>query len=65
MAKVKQVLNGVAVQVAAGRRKCNHSKKHSIEPGDTCLAVKDPYWGSWRSYCARCGAEIPRSPSAT
>lgn len=55
---VKQVLNGVAVQVAAGRRKCNHSRKHSIEKGDICLAVKDPYWGSWRSYCAECGAEI-------
>jgi hypothetical protein len=58
MAKVKQVLNGVAVQVAAGTRKCNHSKKHSIAKGDTCLAVKDPYWGSWRSYCAECGAAI-------
>ena len=58
MAKVKQVLNGVAVQVTAGRRKCNHSKKHPIEKGDVCLAVKDPYWGSWRSYCAECGAAI-------
>lgn len=58
MAKVKQVLNGVAVQVAAGTRKCNHSKKHSIAKGETCLAVKDPYWGSWRSYCIECGRAI-------
>ncbi len=58
MAKVKQVLKPVSVRVAGRKRKCYHSKKHSIAKGESCLVVKDPAYNSDRGYCVECGNAI-------
>jgi len=58
MAKVKQVLKAVSVQEAGRKRKCYHSKKHSIAKGEHCLVVKEPNYGNKNGYCLECGNEI-------
>lgn len=59
MPKVRQVLNGVAVEAAQRSRICYHNrKKHSIERGDLCLVMKDPAGNGKKNYCVMCGLEI-------
>jgi hypothetical protein len=58
MAKVKQVMKPVSVKVAGRKRKCYHSKKHSIAKGESLLTVKDPAYGNYRGYCLKCGNDI-------
>lgn len=58
MAKVKQVLISVSVEVAKAKRKCFRRKTHSITKGEACLVVKDPAWSSKRNYCLECGNDI-------
>jgi hypothetical protein len=58
MAKVKQVLKDVSVEVAKRKRKCHHKKTHSVAQGESCIVVKDPSTGGKRNYCIECGNAI-------
>jgi hypothetical protein len=58
MARVKQVLKAVSVTEAGRKRRCYHSKKHSITKGESCLVVKDPAYGGDHGYCVDCGNAI-------
>lgn len=58
MAKTRQVLKAVSVEVASRMRKCHHSRgKHGVAGGDQCLVVKEPDGGK-KNYCVSCGNEI-------
>jgi hypothetical protein len=64
MAKVRQVLNGVAVQVAAGRRECNHSKS-TRSRGATPASQSRTHTGAPGAATApSAGLRSLRSPSA-
>jgi len=56
MAKTRDVLVHVCVEVALKRRKCHHSKKHEVLAGHSCLVVRQGL-GS-KNYCRVCAAEI-------
>ncbi len=59
MAKVRQVMNGVSVEVAKRQRICYHNrKKHSVAKGESCLVIRDPATGGSKNYCTECGNEI-------
>jgi hypothetical protein len=59
VAKIKQVLNLVAVEEAKRKRICHRNrKKHVISGGERCLVVRDPASGGKRNYCVECGNEI-------
>lgn len=58
MAKIRQVLKAVSVEVAKARRRCHHSRgKHDISKGERCLAVIEAA-GNRKNYCVKCGNEI-------
>lgn len=57
MAKVKQVLRHVSVEMAKGQRKCYRKPNvHVIPKGEVCLVERES--GSSRNYCAECAESI-------
>jgi hypothetical protein len=62
MARYKSILVGVRVVHAGRRRKCYHSKKHTIVKGDIVLEVKQDM--GWFGYCFECGNEILNNAAA-
>jgi len=59
MAKVRQVLGHVSVEIALRRRVCHRNRsKHSIPKGDACLVIRDPSTGNSKNYCAKCAEPI-------
>jgi hypothetical protein len=58
MAKVRDILIHVDVEVAARQRICHHNRKdHTIQKGIACLAVHDSDGGR-KNYCGPCAQEI-------
>jgi hypothetical protein len=58
MAKVRDVLVHVEVEVALRVRICHHNRKdHSIAKGIACLAIHDSDGGR-KNYCGPCAQEI-------
>lgn len=58
MAKVRDILVHVDVEVAARQRICHHNRKeHSIPKGNACLAIHDADGGR-KNYCGACAQEI-------
>lgn len=57
MATTKDVLKHLSTEVAGRKRKCNHTKKHEILKGQTCLVVRDGPQ-SQTTYCSACAADI-------
>jgi hypothetical protein len=58
MAKVRDVLVHVEVEVALRVRICHHNRKeHTIAKGNVCLAIHDSDGGR-RNYCGVCAREI-------
>lgn len=58
MAKVRDVLVHVEVEVALRVRICHHNRKdHTITKGDACLAIHDSDGGR-KNYCGPCAQEI-------
>lgn len=59
MAKVRQVLGHVSVEVAQRRRVCHRNRRqHSIAKDVACLVVRDPATGNSKNYCFRCAEAI-------
>jgi len=59
VAKVRQLLNGASVEVAARRRICHHNRnEHSIPANTKCLVIKDAASGGKKSYCPACAEDI-------
>lgn len=59
MAKVRDILCHVTVEVAASRRKCHRSRgKHSIAKDVAHLAVKGGPFGARQNYCATCAKSM-------
>lgn len=57
MAKIKDILVHVFVEVAVKKRKCHRSAgKHGIRGGDSCLVVRAGL--SRRNYCRECAGPI-------
>jgi hypothetical protein len=57
VAKVKDILVHVVVEVAVRTRKCHRSAgKHGIRPGESCLVVREGL--SRRNYCRECSVPI-------
>jgi len=58
MAKVRQLLKHVSIDVAKRTRRCRHNRAHRIEPGQPCLVVRDECGPGSRNYCAECSEPI-------
>lgn len=58
MAKVRQILKHVSVEVAKGKRHCRRNREHCIEPGQACLVIRDDGGPYTRQYCAECAEAI-------
>lgn len=58
MAKTRDILIHVGVERAERRRKCQHSRKHSIEQGEPCLTIRHRSFNSHHNYCSACAALI-------
>lgn len=58
MAKIRDVLVHVVVETAAKKRKCHHTKKHSISKGEACLVVKGGEFNSGKNYCKECAEKM-------
>jgi len=58
VAKTRDVLVHVDVEVGAGKRTCNHSRKHSIPKGTAHLAVKGGSYRARKNYCSECAKSI-------
>ena len=58
MAKIRDILSHVDVEVAARQRICHHNRKeHTIGKGIACLAIHDSDGGR-KNYCGPCAQEI-------
>ena len=58
MAKVRDILVHVDVEVAVRQRICHHNRKeHTIHKGVACLAIHDA-GGGRKNYCGLCAQEI-------
>ena len=58
MAKVRDILIHVEVQVAERQRICHRNRReHAIKKGFACLAIHDSDGGR-RNYCGPCAQEI-------
>lgn len=59
MAKVRQLFNGIEIEVAQRKRICHHNRaKHSIARGERCVVIKNDGGVGAKNYCLKCGAEI-------
>jgi len=58
MAKVRQLLKHVTVDIAKRGRRCHRNRAHRIEPGAPCLVVRDDGGPHRRNYCLDCAAAI-------
>ena len=56
MAKVRDILVHVRVEVADRKRKCHRNKSHQVLAGQQCLVVRQGL--SSKNYCQVCAAEI-------
>ncbi len=58
MAKVRQILKHVSVEIAKGSRRCRRNRNHAILAGEPCLVIRDDA-GPWsRNYCRECALPI-------
>lgn len=59
MAKIRDVLIHVDVEVGRKKRKCHRSRgKHDIPKGKAHLIVKGGSFGARKNYCADCARPI-------
>jgi hypothetical protein len=59
MAKVRDILTHVSIEVAKHRRICHHNRaEHSITKETACLVIKDPATGGGKNYCPLCASPI-------
>jgi len=59
MAKTRDILGHVKVEVAERRRKCHHSRgNHGILKDTACLVVKGGPFGAAKNYCPECARPI-------
>ncbi len=59
MAKVRQLLLHVQVEVAEKKRVCHRNRAtHSIPAGDACLAIYGGSRGARKNYCRQCAKPI-------
>ena len=59
MAKTRDILGHVQVEVAERRRKCHHSRgEHSIPQDTAHLTVKGGSFGARKNYCPECARQI-------
>jgi len=58
MAAVRDIITHVEIETAAAKRICHHDRrKHSIPPGQKCLAVYE-HGGGRKNYCVTCALAI-------
>lgn len=58
MAKVRDIIVHVEVEVAERARICHHNRKdHEITKGEQCLAIYD-HDGGRKNYCGACALAI-------
>jgi hypothetical protein len=58
MAKVRQILKHVNVEVAKGKRRCRRNRVHTILAGEPCLVIRDDAGPYSRNYCRECALPI-------
>jgi len=58
MAKTRQILKHVRVEVARGSRRCRRNKDHKIRLGEVCLVINDEGSPYPKSYCRDCALPI-------
>lgn len=58
MAKIRDVLKHVSVEVASRKRKCHRDSKHTISGGTSCLVIKEGMMAGSKNYCSTCAVEI-------
>lgn len=65
MAKVRQVLKHVAVEVAARKRICHRAAgKHFVPAGGACLVIKEGAQMGKKNYCVDCARAIVEQAQA-
>ena len=58
MAKIRQILKHVSIDIAKGKRRCRRNGQHIIEPGEHCLQIRDEGSPYCRNYCKNCATPI-------
>jgi hypothetical protein len=59
MAKTRDIVTHVSVEVAERKRICHHKpKEHSISGGESCLVIKDSATLGRKNYCTLCAPAI-------
>ncbi|REJ90434.1 MAG: hypothetical protein DWQ34_17495 [Planctomycetota bacterium] len=58
MAKVRQILKHVHVEIAKGTRRCRRNRDHRIRAGEPCLVIRDDAGPYSKNYCRECALPI-------
>jgi len=58
MAKTRDVLVHVSIDVAIRKRKCHRSKKHGVAAGERCLLIRESSGLGSKNYCVECAKDI-------
>ncbi len=58
MAQIRDILIDISVVTAIRKRKCHRSAKHSIQPGQDFLSVREKSGLGSKNYCNQCAPEI-------
>jgi len=65
MAKIRDILKHVSVEVALRERICHRKRgEHSVPKGERCLVVKDDLTEGKKNYCAACAKDIIAAAAA-
>lgn len=58
MAKTRDLLVHVSVEVAVKKRRCHRNREHAVIAGKSCLLVKERSGLGSKNYCEKCAREI-------
>lgn len=58
MAKTRDILTHVSVEIASKKRKCHRNAKHAVAQHEPCLVIKTGAYNARKNYCLHCADEI-------
>lgn len=64
MAKVRDILVHVCIEIAEKKRRCSRNKEHVISRGEQCLVVRGEMSHSQKNYCVACAPAMLALASA-
>lgn len=64
MAKTRDILTHVSLEIAVRKRICHHNRnQHEVAKDERCLVVKDAATGAKKNYCRQCALDILQAAS--